>query len=193
MNEHQWEISTSVALDGELDPAEALELLDVMADDARCRAHWQRMRAADRRLDPLIHPVTQRLRATRSRPHPGWWAVPAAAIALLAILMLRPPTTDLDRLPGPEGRPLTVRLSGDAGDMTDRRFVQLVVEVLRSDEKYQRKLLEVLEEVRPPASVADAGSGEGEPETRERLVLGREEGSDTGPGELPWEALAGIH
>lgn len=193
MSERPWEIAASVALDGELDPTETLELLDAMADDEECRSHWRRLRAVDRELDAVVRPATRSLTARGRRPGILWWAAPLAAAALFAVLLLRPDPGPIQSLPDPEGQPLTIRLSDGESGMTDHRFVQLVVEVLKSDQRYQQKMLEVLEEVRPEASLAEAGSGEGEPESRERLVLGHEEGPDSGEGGLPWEALAGIH
>jgi hypothetical protein len=78
--------------------------------------------------------------------------------------------------------------------MTDARFVELVLEVLQADQRYRDKMFEVLQEVRPEASLAEAGSPEDDGRTSERLVLADdEEGIATPMDELPWEALAGNH
>ena len=191
MNEKSWELSSSAALDGELDPVETLELLDDMADDDACRQNWRHMRAMDRELDPIVVPATRPLGRVRHRLARAWWLAPVAAAALFAVLLLRPGVVRVDSLPDPDGRPLTVRLQ--EGDMTDDRFVELVVEVLQSDQRYQEKMREVLEEVRPEASLAEAGSTEGDLHRTERVAFADEESPSISIDELPWEALAGIH
>ncbi|RKZ17828.1 hypothetical protein DRQ53_02375 [bacterium] len=199
MSEKSWEIQSSVALDGELDATATIELLDAMAEDESCREQWQNLRAVDRALDPVIRPAARPLtaarplRATRPRSRFLWLSAPAAAAALLAFLLLGPRLSNVDNLPDPGDSPLTVRLAANEGEMTEQRFVQLVVEVLQADLRFQQKLFEVLEEVHPEASRTGAGSGEGSPESSERLVLGHEEDPNSGYGELPFEALAGIH
>jgi hypothetical protein len=191
MNEKSWELSSSAALDGELDPVETLELLDDMADDADCRENWRRARSMDRHLDPMIVPANRPLRAARRGVARAWWFVPVAAAALFAALLLRPDMIRMDSMSDPGGQPLTVRL--EAGEMTDARFVELVVEVLQADQRYQEKMREVLAEVRPEASLAEAGSSEADLNRTERVAFADEESPATAIDELPWEALAGIH
>jgi hypothetical protein len=191
MNEKSWELSSSAALDGELDPVETLELLDDMAGDPECRSNWRRVRTMDRRLDEMIVPAGRPLRRARSRAARAWWLAPIAAAALFAVLTLRPDTIHVDSLPDPGGQPLTVRL--EEGEMTDARFVELVVEVLQADLRYQEKMREVLDEVRPEASLAEAGSSEADLNRTERVAFADEESPANATDELPWEALAGIH
>lgn len=191
MNEKSWELSASTALDGELDPVETLELLDDMAADPGCRAHWRRIRALDAQLDPLVAPAKRPLPASRRTRAWIWGLAPVAAAALFALLLLRPDAIRVDRMPAPDGQPLTVHLQ--AGEMTDARFVELVVELLQSDQRYQDKMREVLEEVRPAASLAEAGSTERAPRRTERVAFADAETPATVIDELPWEALAGIH
>ena len=191
MSEQGWELSSSAALDGELDAVETLELLDVMADEPACRDHWRRMRAADRHLDPLVAPAGRRLRPARRGPARAWWIAPVVASALFAVLLLRPESTPPDGSMDPAARELTVRLEG--GGMTDTRFVDLVVEMLQADQRYQEKMIEVLAEVRPAASLAEAGSSEADLNRTERVAFADDEKSATDIDELPWEALAGIH
>jgi hypothetical protein len=71
--------------------------------------------------------------------------------------------------------------------------VEIVVEVLQADPRYLAKMLEVLEEVRPDASLAEAGSPENDPRQSRRLALGTEEESNNRNRELPYEAVAGLH
>lgn len=191
MNDRSWELSSSAALDGELDPVETLELLDDMAGDPACRENWLRVRAMDRRLDPMVVPASRPLAAARGRLVRVWWLAPVAAAALFAALLLPPDVVQVDSLPAPGGQPLTVRL--EEGDMTDARFVELVVEVLQADQRYQEKMREVLEEVRPEASLAEAGSSEGDLHRTERVAMAEEDSPAAVIDELPWEALAGIH
>lgn len=191
MNEKSWELSSSAALDGELDAVETLELLDDMAGDPACRENWHRVRAMDRHLDPVIVPAARPLNRPRSRFARAWWLAPVAAAALFAVLLLRPDTIRVDSLPDPDGQALTVRL--EEGEMTDARFVELVVEVLQADQRYQEKMREVLQEVRPEASLAEAGSSEADLNRTERVAFAEEDSPATTIDELPWEALAGIH
>jgi hypothetical protein len=196
MSERSWELDSSAALDGELDPVETLELLDAMATESECREHWLRLRAFDRQLDPVIRPADRDLPARRrTRIARAWWLAPMAAAALFVFAVLQPELTELRSLPDPEGQPLTVRLQANEGEMTEARFVELVLEVLQADQRYQDKMLEVLEEVRPDASLAEAGSSEDDDGRTERLALAEteDEGPATPMDELPWEALAGIH
>jgi hypothetical protein len=127
----------------------------------------------------------------RRRFASAWWIAPVAAAALFALLLLRPDAIRVDSLPDPDGAPLTVRLQ--EGEMTEARFVELVVELLQADQRYLEKMLEVLEEVRPVASLAEAGSSEGDLRRTERVAFADEESPATAIDELPWEALAGIH
>jgi hypothetical protein len=191
VNEKSWELSASAALDGELDPVETLALLDDMAADPECRAHWRRIRELDRRLDPLVVPAERPLPVARPARAWIWGLAPVAAAALFALLLLRPDTIRVDPVPAPDGQPLTVHLQ--AGEMTDARFVELVVELLQSDRVYQDKMREVLEEVRPQASLAEAGSTERAPRRAERVAFADAESPAAVIDELPWEALAGIH
>lgn len=194
MNERNWDASLSAALDGELDGADLTDLLDAMADDLQCRRTWRRLRALDRRLMPLVRPATSTLRP--ARPHRtwrAWWIAPLAAAALLALLVLRPDAVSRRSLPDPDGDPLIVRLAADPGKMTEVRFVELVVEILEADQRYQDKMREVLEEIRPPASLAEGSGGESDTPRTERLALHRVAGPDPGSGELTRPAAADIH
>ena len=94
------------------------------------------------------------------------------------MLLLRPDVVRVESLPDPDGRPLTVRLQ-EEGAMTEARFVELVVEVLQADHRYQEKMLEVLEEVRPEASLAEGGSNEDDPHRTERVAFADENSPPT--------------
>lgn len=193
MNERSWELPASAALDRELDGEETLELLDSMADDADCRAHWLRLREFEHQLAPLVQPAATRLRPTGFGLRASWWLVPVAAAAILVLGLFVTHSMRVQQLPGPDGDPLTVRLAENQGQMSEARFVEIVVEVLQADPRYQAKMLEVLEEVRPEASLAEAGSPEIDPRRADRLARGTEEESTTRNRELPYEAVAGIH
>jgi len=193
MNERSWELPASAALDRELDAEETLELLDAMSDDADCRAHWRRLREFDQQLAPLVQPAVTRLRPAGFGHRTTWWLAPVAAAAILVIGLFMSRATQVQQLPGPGDNPLTVRLAENRGEMSEARFVEIVVEVLQADQRYQAKMLEVLEEVRPEASLAEAGSPEIDPRRSDRLALGTEDESTTRNGELPYEAVAGIH
>lgn len=185
----------SAALDGELDAAATRELLDVMATDPGCRGEWRRLRANHRELAPLVRPARRPLapRATAPRRRPATrWIATAATAAVLALALLWPVGNDRG-LPAVDGSALNVKLASHEGRMSEARFVQLVVEVLEADPRYQQKMLEVLQEVRPLRSLAEAGSPEAAPASDERLVLGPSRDAETPVGELPFGDRAGIH
>lgn len=190
MNEHRWEVSLSAALDGELGRTETLELLDAMADDPGCREQWRRFRALERSLRPLRRPATTPLPRRRSRARAAWWLAPVAAAALVALMLLRPDDPPAGTF---DGASLTVRLQEHEGRMTEARFVELVIEVLQAERRYQDKMREVLEEVRPRAALAEAGSPESAAPRAERIALGRSDEPSPAGAELPFEAVAGIH
>lgn len=103
----------------------------------------------------------------------------AAAIALFALRGSDEPGTS--QLAG--GRPsLEVELASDAGAMSDHRFVALTAELLRSDPRYHRKMLEVLE------LVTTVGGDEGSVDDRViRGALATDRAGEPGDAESPPE------
>ena len=155
-----YEMSISALADGELPAEELLPTLDHLAECPSCQAFYRDVRALAAALPAGAAPapapaeapeeVWRRIEAAapalartgRARP----WALRLAAAVLLvaglwgalaaARSVLRPP-----------GAPIEVTLGEDRGRMTEQRFVDLTVELLRADSRYHQEMLQVLNTV----------------------------------------------
>jgi hypothetical protein len=159
-----YEISISALADGELPTEDLLPTIDHLAECPGCQAFYRDVRALAaalpaqpaaesatgeapeeiwRRIEmataPAVVPAVGR--TGRARP----WALRLAAAVLL--------TTGLwgalaaVRFLRPADAPIEVTLGEDRGRMTDRRFVDLTVELLRADSRYRHEMLQVLSTV----------------------------------------------
>ena len=161
-----YEISISALADGELPAEDLLPTLDHIMECPRCQAFYRDVRAlaaafpaggADsartaeaaeeagapeevwRRIEVAAAPALARKREDRS------WALRLAATIILvaglwgglaAVRSLRPAH--------PAGTPIEVTLGEDRGRMTEARFVDLTVELLRADSRYHQEMLQVM-------------------------------------------------
>lgn len=155
------EIALSALADGELPAEELLPAIDHLVECTGCRAFYRDVRALAAALParPVAEPppaeapeeIWRRIeaatapaaapavgRTAQSRP----WALRLAAAVLLvaglwgalaAVRSLRPPDA-----------PIEVTLGEDRGRMTEQRFVDLTVELLRADSRYHQEMLQVL-------------------------------------------------
>jgi predicted anti-sigma-YlaC factor YlaD len=152
-----YEISISALADGELSAEDLLPTIDHLAECSGCQAFYRDVRslAAALPAGPVAEPapgeaseeIWRRIematapaigRIEQGRP----WALRLAAAVLLvaglwgalaAVRFLRPADA-----------PIEVTLGEDRGRMTDRRFVDLTVELLRADSRYRQEMLQVL-------------------------------------------------
>ncbi len=155
----------SAFLDGEASPAETLPAFDHLLGCADCRAFYARARALDRalalageeparenapaavweRIAESVAPASgRRPTAGPSRFHwmPSAWAPRLAAALLLGVAVWGGYALG-GRQAGPAaGGEVEVVVGG--GGMTDARFLELTLEVLRSDPRYHEKMREVL-------------------------------------------------
>jgi hypothetical protein len=155
------EMSLSALADGELSPEDLLPTLDHLVECPGCQAFYRDLRALAaalpdsqrlsastpgeapeevwRRIEVAAAPAfSQTGRTGRIRP----WAMRLAAAVLLvaglwgalaAVSVLRP-----------AGEPIEITLGEDRGRMTEQRFVDLIVELLRADSRYHQEMFQVL-------------------------------------------------
>ena len=90
-----------------------------------------------RRIEAAAAPALSR--PGRIRP----WAMRLAA-GLLLVAGLWGALAVLRSAPRPAGAPIEVTLGEDRGRMTEQRFVNLTVELLRADPRYHQEMLQVL-------------------------------------------------
>lgn len=154
------EMSISALVDGELPTEELLTTLDHLAECSSCQAFYRDVRALAAATGNLRPPASasapeeaapeeiwRRIEAAAApalsktgRPRP--WAMRLAAAILLvaglwgalaAVRSLRP-----------AGEPIEITLEEDRGRMTEQRFVDLTVELLRADSRYHQEMFQVL-------------------------------------------------
>lgn len=190
MNQEYQEMQMSALLDGELGEDEFIGLLDHVSQNSHAREQWQSFR----RLDALTRPA---LRSSRSHPvaasrrRPRRWAFAVAAALLLGLALGRipMPATSI----GGSGEPVQVVLGEARGQMSDQRFVELAVEILRAERRYQRKMEDVLASVRRETTV-DESAGSSDPTAREqRFARYDTEGTGDRSDTLAFEDLSSIH
>jgi predicted anti-sigma-YlaC factor YlaD len=169
MNECEHiEIELSAIADGAGEPAAWVEVLDHLAVCASCRDFYRQVRTLDALAGAASRPVAleapagvwERVEASSglaavlpfTRRPAVRWALRVAATVLVALGlwaagMLRLPSVLTVR----DG--MEVTMGADSGHMTDARFVELAVSVLKADRKYREKMLEILAAVdtAPPA------------------------------------------
>jgi len=176
------ELLASLALDDEIDHPELLVLLDAMADDPRARDFWRAARRAENRLDRLRAPNVPRAVRTTSRTTPRrarrrLIAVSVAAVLLVAVgLNLYRPSTESTPI---DGAALHVKLGESPGSMSDDRFVELAVELLRADRRYLDEMADLLDDVHNDAFVPETASHARHEERETRFA--RTETSDRKP------------
>lgn len=156
-----YEISLSALADGELPAEDLLPILDHLAECSSCQAFYRDLRALAaalpaanvpgipaaspgeapeevwRRIEAEAAPALSRTR--RARP----WAMRLAA-SLLLIASLWGAFALRSVLLRPAGEPIEITLGEDRGRMTEQRFVDLTVELLRADSRYHQEMLQVL-------------------------------------------------
>jgi len=157
-----YEMSISALADGELPAEDLLPTLDHLAECPSCLAFYRDLRAlaaalpaaAAERADPLTAPgeapeeVWRRIEAAAAPALPRTgrvrpWAMRLAA-AFLLVVGLWGALAAVRSVLGPAGAPIEITLGEDRGRMTEQRFVDLTVELLRADSRYHQEMLQVL-------------------------------------------------
>jgi hypothetical protein len=153
----------SALLDGEASPEETLPAFDHLLGCSACRDFYARARALEGALalsgdqgegleERAPAGVWERI-AGRVAPQPERpstrmaWTPPHWARRLAAALLLGVAVWGGYALGGRQGRPAAggdVEVLVGGGGMTDARFLELTLEVLRSDPRYHEKMREVL-------------------------------------------------
>ena len=161
-----FEVEISALVDGELEPDRVLPVVDHVAGCPDCRRFF----LDARRLDAVVAPT----RDTAPAPvelwpgiaaagglarRPPWalprWALAAAAMAFGA-LGLWTVLSVAGAAPGTSR--IETALSGRPGAMSERRFVQLTVELLEAGPRYRRAMLEVLREIAAESAAEDGSA-----------------------------------
>lgn len=156
---NDYEIELSALIDGESDPAMALELVAHVAECAACSSFVRELRATQDLVDKLqtarsdeqgsvdVVPISTRQKKSWGfRPQ---WAVGIAALLVITVSLWFGSdvgagvglTNDLR-----DGE-LVIRLEENKGRMSDERFVALVSELLQADRRYQNEMYVVLDEI----------------------------------------------
>lgn len=156
-----YEMSLSALADGELPAEDLLPTLDHLAECPSCQVFYRDLRALAaalpgsdprrlaasapaeapeeiwRRIETEAAPALSR--TGRARP----WAMRLAA-ALLLVAGLWAAFAAVRSTPSPAEEPLEITLGEDRGRMTEQRFLDLTVELLRADDRYHQEMFQVL-------------------------------------------------
>lgn len=186
------ETSISALADGELPPEELLPTLDHLAACPSCQAFYRDVRALAAALpagaghaasfespgeapEEIWHRIEEAaapalVRTGRVRP----WAMRLAAAVLLVASLWG--VLAAVRFTHPADAPIEVTLGEDRGRMTEQRFLDLTVELLRSDSRYHREMLHVL------SAVLEQGGRQESPADHDRPLPEGDEEKSPAPG-----------
>ena len=152
-----YEMSLSALADGELPTEDLLPTLDHLAECLSCQAFYRDLRALAAAL-----PAARRLAASAEAPEEIWRRIEVAAVpalsrtgrsrpwamrlaaALLLVAGLWGALAGVRSTLRPAGEPIEITLGEDRGRMTEQRFLDLTVELLRADSRYHLEMLQVL-------------------------------------------------
>ena len=155
-----YQMELSALLDGELEPHAMRALLDHLLDCPDCACFYieaRDLQSLVNRLEPdAVVPTAVRgpapaPRAAWLRRSPAWAWAAAAAVALVAGVWgaehwhNRPAPGEIPA--GAVEEPLVIDVGDQATPMDEARFVELTVELLRADERYQQEMSAVLKQV----------------------------------------------
>jgi hypothetical protein len=136
------EIAISSWIDGELDTSAALATCEHLLECEACATFFGRCRGLEPELALLGREVVWKERAARPRPPVATWVV----AAVVALLLVGVTAGRLGLSPDPSPAPTPVEL-GDAGKMSDDRFVAVATELLEADPRDRLEMLQVLQHV----------------------------------------------
>lgn len=144
-----YEASISALADGELPKNELLPTLDHLAECASCQAFYRDVRALAAALP--VEAIWRRIEeeaapAFRRREQSRRWPMRLAATVLL-VAGLWGALAAVRLAQRPAGEPIEITLEEDRGRMTEQRFLDLTIELLRADSRYHQEMLQVLNAV----------------------------------------------
>lgn len=199
-----FETSLSALIDGELEVEEQLPVIDHLLECPSCREFYHRARGLDDMVvtsqsqdaDPVPEEVWHRIAAESGlgRPLPvlrGPWSVRAFGLAAALILGLglwwilpsapegSVPETAEEELAGGD---VDVVLEEDRGSMSEDRFRQLTMEILKADRRYHRKMLDVMSVVTAMTTEPEGSPDEPSFSVRDglrRISIGEDDARET--------------
>jgi hypothetical protein len=157
-----YETSLSALADGELPTEDLLPTLDHLAECPSCQAFYRDVRALAAAIPADAAGSSRRLAASAEPPEEIWRRIEAAAApvlsrtgrarpwamrlaaALLLVAGLWGALAAVRSTLRPAGEPIQITLGEDRGRMTEQRFLDLTVELLRADSRYHQEMLQVL-------------------------------------------------
>jgi Putative zinc-finger len=160
-----YEMSLSALADGELPAEDLLPTLDHLAECPSCQAFYRDLRALAAALPVAGNSPRLAASASAEAPEEIWrrieaeaapalsrtgggrpWAMRLAA-ALLLVAGLWGAFAAVRSAPRPADEPIEVTLGEDRGRMTEQRFLDLTIELLRADDRYHQEMFQVLSAV----------------------------------------------
>jgi len=161
-----YEIELSAMLDGESDPATALELVGHVASCESCRAFYLEMSNVQATVDavavahaPEPAPEAEVRPVPESRWRFGWgsllrpgkmprlaWGITTVFVVALAVWAGVDRNVLTNMAGSSENGETIIELEANKGDMDEDRFVALVTELLTADRRYQDQMYAVLSE-----------------------------------------------
>jgi len=186
------ELELSAVMDGEAAPDNLAAALDHLVECSSCRDFYRSARAVDAavaqgKASPPPERVWRRIEAEARGavvPFPARrvasWVARAAAVGLVAVGLW---AVGVLRLPSlPVGDEVEVSLESDRGSMSDERFVKLTTELLKSDRRYHRKMMEILTVVNSRMLVDEGDPTDQEPGFETTVLASADEVSSEGDG-----------
>lgn len=174
----EYEVELSALIDGESDPATAVELLDHVIQCASCSEFYRELRSFQSLVDDLSpEPAPEQAEAPARRERRfRWlgatprWAWGAAAVLIVAVgaigLWISGPFEPSSGPPlEPLGRERIITLDRDKGSMNEQRFVELATELLQADRRYQQEMYQILTQVGQTTEPGESGDLEAQTES----------------------------
>ncbi|MBN2171457.1 MAG: zf-HC2 domain-containing protein [Candidatus Krumholzibacteriota bacterium] len=152
-----YEVEISALLDGESDPARAVEILDHVTRCPSCRQFYQELRSFQSLVDEMQEQLGQApAEKAAGSVAPGLWerlhAVPQWAWGMAAALVVAVGLWGLHTggILSPyasSDQPVRITLESEKNSMNDRRFMEVMTELLQADRRYHQAMFDVLSSI----------------------------------------------
>lgn len=152
-----YEVEISALLDGESDPARAVEILDHVTRCPSCRRFYQEVRSFQSVVDEMQERLGQApAEKAALAGGPGIWdrlhAVPQWAWGMAAALVVAVGLWGLHTggILSPYAsneEPVRITLESEKENMNDRRFMEVMTELLQADRRYHQAMFDVLSSI----------------------------------------------